>query len=89
MYLDEISARGVMVGYGDRDVGVTARMSATAARAQEMAAVFAGLFRVEPSEEKSCFTDVPDDHWCRGNLMALVNMGVFMRDEKASIPMRR
>ncbi len=76
MYLDEISARGVMVGYGDGTFCPAQYMTRA-----EMAAVFAGLFRVEPSEEKSCFTDVPDDHWCRGNIMALVNMGVLMRDE--------
>ncbi len=77
IYIEEMSARGVLTGYEDG----TFRPTKVLTRA-EMAAVFARLFSVEPSDESSCFSDIPDSYWGRGYIMALVDRGVFKRDEK-------
>lgn len=77
MYVDEMSARGVLTGYEDG----TFRPAKTLTRA-EMAAVFARMFSIKPSDDNSCFSDISDSHWCRGYIMALVDKGVFKRDEK-------
>ena len=76
-WIDEMSARGVLTGYDDG----TFRPTKTLTRA-EMAAVFARMFSIAPSDEKSCFSDVEDSFWGRGYIMALVDKGVFKRDEK-------
>ena len=71
----EMAARGVLVGYEDGSF----RPDKSLTRA-EMATVFARLFSVEPEKTKSCFSDVTEDHWAHGYVMALVNEGVFMKD---------
>lgn len=77
MYVDDMSARGVLTGYGDG----TFRPAKELTRA-EMAAVFCRMFRIQPSEETSCFSDVKDTDWHRGFVMALVDRGVFAKDDK-------
>ena len=77
MYIDEMSARKVLSGYEDG----TFRPARELTRA-EMAAVFARMFSIAPSDKSSCFSDVSDNHWCRGYIMALTDKGVFAQDEK-------
>lgn len=74
--INELSVRGVINGYEDgsfRPLNMLTRA--------EMATVFCRLFRIAPSTAKSCFSDVADDSWCSGYIMALVKKGVFMEDE--------
>lgn len=77
MYIDEMSARGVLTGYGDG----TFRPARELTRA-EMAAVFCRMFQIQPSSDPSCFTDVKNTDWHCGFIMALVDNGVLARDKK-------
>lgn len=77
MYVNEMSARGVLTGYGDG----TFRPAKELTRA-EMAAVFCRMFQIQPSDKQSCFSDVKNTDWCCGYIMALVDKGVFKKDEK-------
>lgn len=77
MYVDEMSARGVLAGYGDG----TFKPGKTLTRA-EMAAVFSRLFSIEPSDKPSCYQDVKEGNWFCGYIMALMDRGVFKQAEK-------
>lgn len=77
MYVNEMSARGVLTGYDDG----TFRPAKELTRA-EMSAVFCRMFRVQPSDKPSCFADVKNTDWHCGYIMALADKGVFKRDEK-------
>lgn len=75
--IKEMSARGVMNGNGDGTFAPDAILTRA-----EMAAVFARLFSVSATDEKSVFADVSDDSWYKGVVMALHENGVFVTDEK-------
>lgn len=45
-----------------------------------MATIFARMFSVPETRSASCFEDVPENHWAKEYVMALVDKGVFMKD---------
>lgn len=75
--INEMSARGVMTGNGDGTFSPDQALTRA-----EMAAVFARLFSVENTDDKSIYADVADDSWYKGVVMALHKIGVFVADEK-------
>lgn len=75
MYIEEMGARGVLIGYEDG----TYKPQRELTRA-EMATVFCRLFSIEQSDAPSVFTDVNDDSWYKGYVMALYEKGVFKKD---------
>lgn len=77
MYVNEMSARGVLTGYGDGSFKPDRELTRA-----EMAAVFCRMFQIQPSDAKSCFSDVKNGDWHCGYIMALVDNGVFKRDNK-------
>ena len=74
--VNELSARGVLGGFEDG----TFRKDKVLSRA-EMAAVFARLFDVKIPNLASCFSDVDNSYWARDYIMALVDMGVFSKND--------
>ncbi len=71
-YVSEMAARGVLDGFEDG----TFRSDTILTRSQ-MAAVFSRLFRIEPSNKASGFSDVPYDSWYAGYVSALSEIGIF------------
>ncbi len=74
-YIHEISARNIVVGFEDGSF----RPDKELTRA-EMATVFTRMFSVPKTRSKSCFQDIPENHWAKEYVMALVDKGVFMKD---------
>lgn len=75
--INEMSARQVMTGNGDGTFSPDEALTRA-----EMAAVFARLFSVGNTDDKSIYADVTDDSWYKGVVMALHKSGVFVADEK-------
>ncbi len=75
-YIHEISARNIVVGYDDG--GFKPEKELTRA---EMAVIFTRLFSIPKSDSPSCFNDIGENHWAKGCIMALVDRGVFEKDE--------
>ncbi len=75
MYIRAMTARGIFSGYEDG----TFKKDKELTRA-EMAVVFAKLFRVPKSQSVSCFEDIPQNHWAKEYIMALLDEGVFAED---------
>lgn len=73
--IHEISSREVIVGFEDGSF----RPEKELTRA-EMAIIFARMFNVTKTRSASCFEDVPENHWAKEYIMALVDKGVFMKD---------
>ena len=40
------------------------------------------MFSVPKTRSASCFEDIPENHWAKEYIMALVDKGVFMKDTK-------
>lgn len=74
-YIHEIASREVVTGFEDGSFKPEKELSRA-----EMAAVFARMFRIHPSNAKSRYEDVPQEHWARGYIMALLERGVFIQD---------
>lgn len=74
--IGQLVARGVINGFDDS----TIKPYAVLTRAQ-MAAIFARLFSVAPSDTEPVFADVPNDAWYAGYVSALTEKGVFAEDE--------
>ena len=75
LYIHEISSREVIVGFEDGSFKPDKELTRA-----EMATVFTRLFNVPQSSSRSCFEDVPENHWAKEYIMALVDKGVFMKD---------
>ncbi len=77
MGIREMSARGVLKGFPDG----TFKSDKELSRA-EMAAVFRRLFSIDTENApSSIFPDIADSSWCREDIMALVQEGVFAKGE--------
>lgn len=74
-YIHEISSREIIVGFEDGSF----RPEKELTRA-EMATIFSRMFSVPKTRSASCFEDIPENHWAKGYIMALVDKGVFMKD---------
>ena len=75
-YIHEIAARELLTGFEDGSF----RPEKELTRA-ELAAAFAKLFRLPQSDSPSCFADIPETHWAKAYIMALVDLGVFAKGE--------
>ena len=78
-YIHEISSREIIVGFEDGSF----RPEKELTRA-EMATIFSRMFSVPKTRSASCFEDIPENHWAKGYIMALVDKGVFMKDTNFS-----
>ena len=77
MAIREMSARGVLKGFPDG----TFKSDKELTRA-EMAVIFRRLFSVDTENAPSTiFPDIPNNSWCREDIMALVEEGVFAKGE--------
>ena len=74
-YIHEISSREIIVGFEDGSF----RPEKELTRA-EMATIFSRMFSVPKTRSASCFEDIPENHWAKEYIMALVDKGVFMKD---------
>ncbi len=77
MAIREMSARGVLKGFPDGTFKPEKELSRA-----EMAAVFRRLFSIDTENApSSIFPDIADSIWCREDIMALVEEGVFAKGE--------
>ncbi len=77
MAIREMSARGVLKGFPDGTFKPEKELSRA-----EMAAVFRRLFSINTENApSSIFPDIEDSSWCREDIMALVQEGVFAKGE--------
>ena len=74
-YINEITAREVVVGYEDGCFKPDKELTRA-----EMATIFTRMFSVPKTRSASCFEDIPENHWAKEYIMALVDKGVFMKD---------
>ena len=74
-YINEITAREVVVGFEDGSFKPDKELTRA-----EMATIFTRMFSVPKTRSASCFEDVPENHWAKEYIMALVDKGVFMKD---------
>ena len=74
--IGQLVARGVINGFDDSTIKPYAALT----RAQ-MAAIFARLFSVAPSDTEPIFADVPNDAWYAGYVSALTEKGVFAEND--------
>ncbi|MBE7029579.1 MAG: hypothetical protein E7405_04960 [Ruminococcaceae bacterium] len=75
-YIGEITSRGLLTGF--EDGGFKPDNELTKA---EMASAFAKLFNITGTDTKSCFKDVPENHWAKEQIMALVERGIFNKSK--------
>ncbi len=75
LYINEIRAREVIVGFEDGSFKPDKELTRA-----EMATIFARMFSASKTRSLSCFEDIPENHWAKEYIMALVDKGVFMRD---------
>ncbi len=75
LYINEITAREVVVGFEDGSFKPDKELTRA-----EMATIFARMFSVPKTRSASCFKDIPQNHWAKEYIMALVDKGVFMKD---------
>ena len=75
LYINEITAREVVVGYEDGSFKPDKELTRA-----EMATIFTRMFSVPKTRSASCFEDIPENHWAKEYIMALVDKGVFMKD---------
>lgn len=74
-YINEITAREVVVGFEDGSFKPDKELTRA-----EMATIFTRMFSVPKTRSASCFEDIPENHWAKEYIMALVDKGVFMKD---------
>ena len=74
-YIHEIASREVLVGFEDGSFKPEKELTRA-----EMATIFVRLFNVPQTRSASCFEDIPENHWAKEYIMALVDKGVFMKD---------
>ena len=74
-YINEITAREVVVGYEDGCFKPDKELTRA-----EMATIFTRMFSVPKTRSASCFEYIPENHWAKEYIMALVDKGVFMKD---------
>ena len=74
--INELSARGVFSGFEDGSFQKERLLTRA-----EMAAVFSRMFSIAPVDTVSYFSDVPTSDWCNGYITALVDKGVFKKDD--------
>ena len=75
LYINEITAREVVVGYEDGSFKPDKELTRA-----EMATIFTRMFSVPKTLSASCFEDIPENHWAKEYIMALVDKRVFMKD---------
>ncbi|MBR4893275.1 MAG: S-layer homology domain-containing protein [Clostridia bacterium] len=75
-YIGEITSRGLLTGF--EDGGFKPDNELTKA---EMASAFAKLFNITGTDTKSCFKDVPENHWAKEQIMSLVERGIFKKSK--------
>jgi len=75
LYINEITAREVVVGFEDGSFKPDKELTRA-----EMATIFTRMFSVPETRSASCFEDIPEKHWAKEYIMALVDTGVFMKD---------
>ncbi len=77
MAIREMSARGVLKGFPDGTFKPEKELSRA-----EMAVIFRRLFSIDTENApSSIFPDIAENSWCREDIMALVEEGVFAKGE--------